>query len=344
MSIPFWTLLTAGVLPSPVKRMVYRWKGARIGKNVKFGLCSWISARSLEIGDDTKIGAFSFLSVRKLKLGKRVHIRSFVIMETKEVILEDDVIVMEQVFVGGTTTPRSQLVIGKRVKLFPMSFINPTEPIYIGDDASVGGANALFTHGSWQSMLDGFPVAFGPIRVEKGAWLPWRVTILPNVTVGEYATIGAASVLTKDIPSRCLAVGSPAKVIRKGTEYIRKLSESQRHRMVLDILREFAEYLRYLGYRSKLHEEVDAATLQLSRRGTTWTVFYSRCMKSPLPRAHVFISLARIDESLRTELIRKKTLWFGLEDKQCTHRPDPIWREVRSFFSRYGVRFDVLDT
>ncbi len=127
MSIPFWTLLTAGVLPSPVKRMVYRWKGARIGKNVKFGLCSWISARSLEIGDDTKIGAFSFLSVGKLKLGKRVHIRSFVIMETKEVILEDDVIVMEQVFVGGTTTPRSQLVIGKRVKLFPMSFINPTE-------------------------------------------------------------------------------------------------------------------------------------------------------------------------------------------------------------------------
>ena len=42
-----------------------------------------------------------------------------------------------------------------------------------------------------------------------------NVTICPGVTIGEYAVIGAGAVVTKDIPDYAVAVGSPAKVIKR---------------------------------------------------------------------------------------------------------------------------------
>jgi len=54
-----------------------------------------------------------------------------------------------------------------------------------------------------------------PITVKKGCWIGQNVVILPGVTIGELAIVGANSVVTKSIPDRCIAVGAPAKVIKK---------------------------------------------------------------------------------------------------------------------------------
>ena len=53
-----------------------------------------------------------------------------------------------------------------------------------------------------------------PILIKYGAWIGAGATILPGVTVGKYAIIGANSVVNKDIPDYAVAVGSPAKVIK----------------------------------------------------------------------------------------------------------------------------------
>ena len=53
-----------------------------------------------------------------------------------------------------------------------------------------------------------------PVRVDDGAWLGQGVVVLPGVTIGARSVIGANSVVTSDIPERCIAVGAPAKVIR----------------------------------------------------------------------------------------------------------------------------------
>ena len=53
-----------------------------------------------------------------------------------------------------------------------------------------------------------------PILIKYGAWVGAGATILPGVTVGKYAIIGANSVVNKDIPDYAVAVGSPAKVIK----------------------------------------------------------------------------------------------------------------------------------
>lgn len=57
-----------------------------------------------------------------------------------------------------------------------------------------------------------------PIVVGDNVWICGGVTIVAGVTIGENSIIGAGSVVTKDIPAGVIAVGNPAKVLRKITE------------------------------------------------------------------------------------------------------------------------------
>lgn len=53
-----------------------------------------------------------------------------------------------------------------------------------------------------------------PIKVGNNVWFGGNVVVLPGVTIGDDVTIGAGSVVTKDIPSNTVAVGNPCRVIR----------------------------------------------------------------------------------------------------------------------------------
>lgn len=53
------------------------------------------------------------------------------------------------------------------------------------------------------------------ITLKKGSWIGANAIILPGVTIGENSVIGAGSVVTHDIPPFCVAIGSPARVIKK---------------------------------------------------------------------------------------------------------------------------------
>ena len=52
----------------------------------------------------------------------------------------------------------------------------------------------------------------GPVKIERGAFLGLRATILQGVTIGEGAYVGADTVVTSDVPARCVLVGNPARV------------------------------------------------------------------------------------------------------------------------------------
>jgi maltose O-acetyltransferase len=53
-----------------------------------------------------------------------------------------------------------------------------------------------------------------PIRIEEDVFLGARVTVLPGVTIGRGAAVGAASVVAKDVPPGAVVVGNPARVLR----------------------------------------------------------------------------------------------------------------------------------
>ena len=54
-----------------------------------------------------------------------------------------------------------------------------------------------------------------PITIGDDCWLGGGVIVLPGVSIGDHCIIGAGSVVTKDIPADSVAVGNPAKIIKK---------------------------------------------------------------------------------------------------------------------------------
>jgi acetyltransferase-like isoleucine patch superfamily enzyme len=330
-------------LPSPLKVAWYRMCGARIGKRVTIGLLSVIEAKSIEIGDDSCIGHFSFLKLREdLRLGKRVRINMMVAMDTGSVTIDDDTTIMEQVIVGGMLTPRSKLTIGKRVKVFPHAFLNPTQEIDIEDDVGVGGSNYIFTHGSWQSVLDGFMASFAPVRIKKNAWLPWRVFVMPGVTIGENAIIGPGAVVNRSVPDGGVASGVPAEVVDHKGRHIRKLNTPYRVKLVKNILTEFAEYETWLKRPCRVVEEGETGALldHGSRR-----IRFGVSLDGPgdLKRGEIAVALGPMEGSARQACDAAGVLWFDLMGKATPLTRDPLGVELRNYFSRYGIRFDILD-
>ena len=61
-----------------------------------------------------------------------------------------------------------------------------------------------------------------PVIIKKNVWLGEHVSVLMGVTIGEGSIIGANSVVSKDIPAYTIAVGVPAKVIKKFNFEIQK--------------------------------------------------------------------------------------------------------------------------
>ena len=53
-----------------------------------------------------------------------------------------------------------------------------------------------------------------PITIGNNVWIGGHVVLLPGVSIGDNTTIGAGSVVTKNIPANVLAVGNPCRVIR----------------------------------------------------------------------------------------------------------------------------------
>lgn len=53
-----------------------------------------------------------------------------------------------------------------------------------------------------------------PIHIKKGAWIGAGASILPGVTIGKYAIVGAGAIVTKDVGDYEVAVGVPAKIVK----------------------------------------------------------------------------------------------------------------------------------
>jgi acetyltransferase-like isoleucine patch superfamily enzyme len=85
--------------------------------------------------------------------------------------------------------------------------------IVIGDDVALGPHVKIFTATHDYSTIDLKDVAES-VTVEDNAWVGGGTIILPGVTIGRGAIIGAGSVVTKDIPAFSVAVGNPARVVR----------------------------------------------------------------------------------------------------------------------------------
>jgi acetyltransferase-like isoleucine patch superfamily enzyme len=86
--------------------------------------------------------------------------------------------------------------------------------ITLEDNVVLGPGVVIFSSTHDYNSL-GLPDISAPVKICRYVWVGGKSIILPGVVIGEGAVIGAGSVVTKDIPPYCVAVGNPAKVIKK---------------------------------------------------------------------------------------------------------------------------------
>jgi acetyltransferase-like isoleucine patch superfamily enzyme len=95
-----------------------------------------------------------------------------------------------------------------------MNAISIGKKVAIADHCYIGD----YFHGFVSTDLppiDQYLVSRGPVRINDGAWLGSKVSVMPGVTIGRHCIIGANSVVTHDIPDFHVAVGAPARAIRR---------------------------------------------------------------------------------------------------------------------------------
>ena len=151
----------------------------KIAPDVKLGkdvkIYDFVNLYGCTIGDNTRVG--TFVEIQKgAVIGQNCKISSHTFI-CEGVIIEDNV------FVGHNVT-----------------FVNDTYP------RAVSESGELQTEADWVCETT---------VVKRGASIGSSATMLPNITIGENAIIGAGSVVTKNVPANTIAAGNPARNIRK---------------------------------------------------------------------------------------------------------------------------------
>lgn len=261
--IPFLNILFIGVLPSFLKKIVYKLKGYTIGKKVRIGFGSVLIGDDIEIGDNTKIGALSVVICKKCQLADQTEIGSMVYMNVDKIKIGKHTVIRENNRFGGMDIGKSELLIGSYSHVHQGSFINTTLPVEIGDHTAIGGGSYIFTHSSWQSMLEGYPCTFKPVKIGSNVWISWSVFILPGIEIGDGTLVAAGAVVTKNLPEKCLAQGNPAKVVIPSGMFPREPHPDEKKEKLMGVIRSFIEYLENNDYQVTQTQSKDNVSFDL---------------------------------------------------------------------------------
>lgn len=90
-------------------------------------------------------------------------------------------------------------------------------PVTVGDNCFIGPNVSIYTacHSTDPVERNSRREWAKPVTIGDNVWIGGSVTILPGVTIGSNVTIGAGSVVVKDIPDGCVAVGNPCRVVKR---------------------------------------------------------------------------------------------------------------------------------
>ncbi len=91
--------------------------------------------------------------------------------------------------------------------------LTASAPVEIGARATVA-QEAYLCAGTHDFASAALPLQTAPVRVGEDAFIGARAFVMPGVTVGARAVVGAMSVVTRDVPPDVFAAGNPCKVLR----------------------------------------------------------------------------------------------------------------------------------
>lgn len=313
--------LLLALMPWRIHAWVLRRRGGQIDPSAKISWGALIVTDKIQMGPGARIGPFTAIRSYSLTLEANATIAGPTFLSAHTIALKERSGISYLNFVtGNPSQDRSRLTLGRHSRVFPFCWLEAGHAIDIGDRVGIGGHGLIFTHGSWANYFLGAPVSFGPVTIEERTWLPWRVFVMPNVTIGARSVIGAGSVVTRSVPADSLAAGAPAKVLRNGA--YTDLSTDELNERISAVLREFlgdhpqldaCQVLQLVGGEPGA-DEASAAKVIVGGNIPTQQALNLHC------RGVTVIDLAT------------ETQWLSSDDS--------LGRAFGTWITRYGVRLD----
>jgi len=110
--------------------------------------------------------------------------------------------------------------IGNNVHIGSHNIIGARKSIVLEDNVLIGPHVMIGDHSHHYEDID-IPIKLqqategSSVRIERDSWIGANVFVLPGVTIGRHSVVGANSVVNRDIPSYSVAVGGPARVMKR---------------------------------------------------------------------------------------------------------------------------------
>lgn len=223
-------------------------RDVRLGKRVRVGQHCVIHERTV-IGDDVEIQDFAVIGklprspgtsripvldhYNPVTIGNRSMIGTFAIIFAgarigANCLIGDQAQVRENCYLGDFSTIGSHVTVNVSTRIGEHTKIQTgchlTGYMEIGDYVFFGAEVTTTNDKSMGRTCEGK----GPI-IRRGARIGSNATLLPGITIGEEAIVGAGAVVTKDIPPRKIVVGVPARIV-KDVPHDQLLSRAARSR------------------------------------------------------------------------------------------------------------------
>jgi acetyltransferase-like isoleucine patch superfamily enzyme len=165
-----------------------------------------------------------------VSVGKRLRMEQLPCIDRNvRVYIGDDVYLSGTLLVGGGRIfPDPEFRVGNGTFIGDKCRFAVARLIEIGDDVLIAGGCSVSDYSGHpvdpQKRIAGVqvdPADVRPVRIGNKVWLGRGAVILPGVTIGEDAVVGAAAVVTKDVPAGHICVGNPGRLLSR-TVYDRK--------------------------------------------------------------------------------------------------------------------------
>jgi acetyltransferase-like isoleucine patch superfamily enzyme len=319
--------------------VVIKSKNVHLARNVKIEPRTNLFSNHIYIDENTRIDCdATIIAYEKLRIGKngiigrnaRFKARS---IEIGDFFYSDDNPIPLIIGGGGADRPTARIKIGSRCVIHD-SFINVCMPVEIGDNVGFSGGSAIITHGFWNSVIEGYSSKFAPVKIGNNVIIGYRAIILPDVTIGDYCSIGAGAVVTKSFPPYCVIGGVPAKVIKTQPDYPKKLTFEEKIKIMEDLIEKYAEPLKDKVDRVTLIKRDDALIITGEYLSKKFQIIYSPSLKDKSydqTLRTIFLTFESIPVSDRDFLI-------NLSDYTWSGKDDEITDDLRDFLRHYGIR------
>lgn len=155
----------------------------------------------------------------QVQAGKNVYIGKHCALKGKSnIVLEDGVTVRPYTQIwsgGGTVRIGNGSEIGERCRISIANYLEIGEKVLLSPNVYITDCDHEYRNIDVPVIDQGIVQKGQKVSIGEGSYIGINAVIVGNVKIGKHCVIGANSVVTKDVPDFCVAVGGPAKILRK---------------------------------------------------------------------------------------------------------------------------------